>query len=68
MDMLCFVWICFKEKFFVFQKICLKVKGATKLYFMYCSCVVIVLFSPGLYKFAFSTYSLVNLVFRLFVF
>ena len=28
-------------------------KGATKLYFMYCSRVVIILFSPGLYKSAF---------------
>ena len=47
----------------------LLLKGATKkLYFMYCSCVVIILFSPGLYKAAFSTYSLVKLVFHLFVF
>ena len=43
-------------------------KGATKLHFMYCSHVVIILFSPGLYKSAFFTYSLVNLGFRLFVF
>ena len=49
----------------IFQEI---VKGGTKLYFMYCFRVVIILFSPGLYKSAFSTYSLVNLVFRLFVF
>ena len=44
------------------------IKGARKLYFMYRFRVVIILFSPGLYKSAFSTYSLVNLVFRLFVF
>ena len=49
----------------IFQEI---VKGATKLYFMYCFRVVIILFSPGLYKSVFSGYSLVNLVFRLFVF
>ena len=47
----------------------LLLKGATKkLYFMYCSCVVIILFSPGLYKAAFSTYSLVKLVLHHFVF
>ena len=33
------------------------IKGATKLYFMYYSCVVIILFSTGLYKSAFSTCS-----------
>ena len=32
-------------------------KGAMKLYFMYYSRVVIILFSTGLYKSAFSTYS-----------
>ena len=32
-------------------------KGATKLYFMYYSPVVIILFSTGLYKSVFSTYS-----------
>ena len=32
-------------------------KRATKLYFMYYSRVVIILFSTGLYKFAFCTYS-----------
>ena len=35
---------------------------------MYCSRVVIILFSPGVCKSAFSTYFLVNLVFRPFVF
>ena len=35
-----------------------KFKGATKLYFMYYSGVVIILLSTGLYKSAFSTYSL----------
>ena len=30
-------------------------KGATKLYFMFYSCVVIILFSVGLYKSALST-------------
>ena len=34
-----------------------KFKGAMKLYFMYYSRVVIILFSTGLYKSAFSTYS-----------
>ena len=33
-----------------------KVKGATKLFFMYYFRVVIILFSTGLYKSAFSTY------------
>ena len=33
-------------------------KGTTKLYFMHCSRSVIILFSTGLYKSAFSTYSL----------
>ena len=32
------------------------IKGATKLYFMYYFRVVIILFSTGLYKSAFSTY------------
>ena len=43
-------------------------KGATHLYFMYCSHAVIILFRTGLCKSAFSTYSLIKLVFRLFVF
>ena len=43
-------------------------KGATKLYFMYCSRVVIIFLSPRLCKSAFSTYFLVKLVFRLFLF
>ena len=43
-------------------------KGATHLYFMYCSHVVIILFRTGLCKSAFSTYSLIKLVFHLFVF
>ena len=34
-----------------------KVKGAMKLYFMHCSCVVIILLITDLYKSAFSTYS-----------
>ena len=33
------------------------IKGATKLYFMYYSCVVIILFSTRLYRSAFSTYA-----------
>ena len=33
------------------------IKGATKLYFMYCYRVVIIFFSPRLYKSVFSTYS-----------
>ena len=40
------------------------IKGATKLYFMYCYRVVIIFFSSRLYKSVFSTYSLVKLVFR----
>ena len=43
-------------------------KGATHLYFMYCSHVVIILVRTGLCKSAFSTYSLIKLVFHLFVF
>ena len=51
-------------------------KGAAKLYFMYYSCVVIILFNMGLYKSAFSTYYFVRtrfssfcvLVFRISVF
>ena len=58
-----FMFLVHIENFF--QEI---VKGATKLYFMYCFHVVIILFIPGLYKSAFSTCSLVNLVFRLLVF
>ena len=42
------LWKVFIKKF---------VKGATKLYFMYYLCVIIILFSMGLYKSAFSTYS-----------
>ena len=45
-----------------------EIKGATKLYFMYYSCVVIILFSTGLYKSAFSTCFLVKRGFRLSVF
>ena len=45
-----------------------EIKWAMKLYFMYCSGVVIIFFSPRLYKSAFSTYSLVKLVFHLFLF
>ena len=63
------VTIPFKIICFSVRDTLLLLKGATKkLYFMYCSCVVIILFSPGLYKAAFSTYSLVKLVFHLFVF
>ena len=40
-------------------------KGATKLYFMHHLRVVSILFSTGLFKFAFSTYLLVTLGFRL---
>ena len=51
-------------------------KGAAKLYFMYYSCVVIILFNMGLYKSAFPTYYFVKtrfssfcvLVFRISVF
>ena len=43
-------------------------KGATQLYFMYCSHAIIILFRTGLCKSAFSTYSLIKLVFHLFVF
>ena len=43
-------------------------KGAAKLYFMYYSRLVIVLFSAGLYKSAFSAYSVVKLGFRVSVF
>ena len=63
------VTIPFKIICFSVRDTLLLLKGATKkLYFMYCSCVVIILFSLGLYKAAFSTYSLVKLVFHLFVF
>ena len=43
-------------------------QGAKKFYFMHYSRVVIILLSKGLYKFAFSIYSLVKLGFRLSVF
>ena len=41
-------------------------KGATKLYFTHYLCAVIILFSTGLYKPAFSTYSFGKLVFASF--
>ena len=44
------------------------IKGATKFYFMYCSSKVIFFFSSHFYRSAFSTYSLVKLVLRLFAF
>ena len=44
-------------KLHVWEKSLSRVKGATKLYFMHYSCVVIILFSTGLCKSAFSTYS-----------
>ena len=63
------VTIPFKIICFSVRDTFLLLKRATKkLYFMYCSCVVIILFSPGLYKAAFSTYSLVKLVLHHFVF
>ena len=52
---LCFITGCFIKLF----------KGATKLYFMHHLRVVSILFSTGLFKFAFSTYLLVTLGFRL---
>ena len=42
-------------------------KGATKLYFMLSSCAVIILFKTDLYRSAFSTYSLEELFFQLFL-
>ena len=39
------------------------IKGATKLYFMHYSCVVIILFNADLYMSVFPTYSVKNLVF-----
>ena len=49
-----FAYICYKTV----SQILLKepIKGATKLYFKYCFCVVIILFSTGLYKSAFFIY------------
>ena len=44
------------------------IKGAPNLYFMYYSYVVVILFSTGLRKSVFSTYSFGKLVFRLSVF
>ena len=44
------------------------VKGAAKLYFMYYSCVVIILLNTELYKSAFPIYSFKNLILRLSVF
>ena len=41
-------------------------KGATKLYFMYYSRVVIILFNKGLYKSAFFTYFFVRTTFSSF--
>ena len=40
-------------------------KGAMKLYFTRCSCVLIILFNTSLSRFAFSTISFRKLVFRL---
>ena len=40
-----------------FNKVTMKLTGATKLYFIFYSRVVIILPSTGLYKSAFSTYS-----------
>ena len=49
--------------FEIFTKIF--VKEATKLYFTYYSCVVVILFNTSLYKSVFSTYSFEKLVFCL---
>ena len=43
-------------------------KELMKLYFMHYSCMVIILFTPGLDKSIFSTYNFKNLDFRLFMF
>ena len=42
------------------------VKGATKLYFMYCFCVVIIFFITDLCKSAFSTYNFIHVSFSSF--
>ena len=55
-------------KLHVWEKSLSRVKGATKLYFMHYSCVVIILFSTGLCKSAFSTYSFGKTRFSLFCF
>ena len=44
------------------------IKEAAKMYFVYYSCVVIILFSRSLYKSAFSGYSFGKLGYRLSVF
>ena len=44
-----------------------KVKGAAKLYFIYYLCVVIILFSTGLFKSVFSTFSFEKLGFSVFL-
>lgn len=44
------------------------IKGARKSCFSYCSCVVIILFSTGLYKSSLSTYFLENFLFVLLCF
>ena len=46
----------------------LTIKGAGKLYFIYYLYVVIILFSTGLYKSAFATYSFGELGYRLSMF
>ena len=43
-------------------------KGATKLYFAYYSCMVIIFYNTGVYKSAFFTYYYGKLVFRFSVF
>ena len=55
-------------KLHVWEKSLSRVKGATKLYFMHYSCVVIILFSASLCKSAFSTDSIGKTRFSFFCF
>ena len=50
------------------EKLFEQLKGAMKLFFMHCLCVVIILFNKDLYKSAFSTYSFKETTFCLPVF